>query len=287
MAERGLWFLRAGQSEDNNREESLQALALRLQPLLGERTRLTTDASLVPRERNEGLLKLDREAERLGLKRFNRKLEHLCRAYCFRKGAGVSGKFDTEAFAEDVLLLTYARLSDFDPARANFTTWLGSHILLRVYTTMQRAVDPTWQRPLPTTERGRQEQLTARELSRPRSLDGLTDESSEAHPPVGLGETIAAIEAGAEVDLLDEQCRERFVQALEGLEEPEKALLTRAYLYGESQKEIAQSLGRTRARVCQRLAAIADKLAALLGEDFEADCGNTAFCDALRREGGL
>lgn len=284
MAERGLWFFRVGHRDESNHEESLQEMALRLQPVLGERTRLSTNTSLTPRVRTERLLKLDREVERLGLKRFNCKLKHLCWAYCSRKGTG-SGRFDTEAFVEDVLLLTYARLPQFDPARANFATWLGAHILLRVYTTMQRAIDPTWQRPLPTTERGQQEQLTARALSRPRSLDGLTAESSEPDSSANLGEAIAACEVGAESELLEGQCRERFVRALERLDEPEQALLTRAYLHGESQKEIAQSLGRTRARICQRLSGIADKLAALLGEDFEADCGNTAFCDALRQEG--
>ena len=150
---------------------------------------------------------------------------------------------------------------------------------------MQRAIDPTWQRPLPTTERGRQEQLTAREFSRPRSLDKPAVESSEPDSNSDLGETMAASGADAESELLEGQCRERFVRALECLVESEKALLTRVYLHGESQKEIARSLGRTRARICQRLAAIADKLAVLLGEDFEPDCGNTAFCDALRQEG--
>ncbi|WP_041243722.1 sigma-70 family RNA polymerase sigma factor [Gloeobacter kilaueensis] len=285
MAERRSWFLRAGLGEPGQPEPSLQDLALRLQPLMGERMRLIADTALTPQRRTEGLFRLEREAERLGLRRFNQKLEQLCRAYCARKGASRSGRFDTEAFTEDVLLLTYARLFHFDPTKANFMTWLGSHILLRVYTTMQRSIDPTWQRPQATTERGRQEQWTARALAYPRSLDGVTPVSAfEPESGVDPGETIGAGEASAEAELLEEHCRERFLRALERLDDAEKALLTRAYLYGESQKEIAQSLGRTRARVCQRLRAIADKLAVLLGEDFEPDCGNTAFCAALRQE---
>lgn len=148
-----------------------QALALRLQPILRERQRLCADTAIDTERRSRHLRVLERDAQRQGLVQLHQRLALICRNYAARKGTGDSERFDIESFIEEVVLLTHARLPEFDPDKARFSTWFGSHILRQVYTDMQRRIDPSWQRPEPTTAAGRAERQVARRIARPDSLD--------------------------------------------------------------------------------------------------------------------
>ncbi|UFP92904.1 sigma-70 family RNA polymerase sigma factor [Gloeobacter morelensis] len=262
-----------------------QALALRLQPILRERQRLCADTAIDTERRSRHLRVLERDAQRQGLVQLHQRLALICRNYAARKGTGDSERFDIESFIEEVVLLTHARLPEFDPDKARFSTWFGSHILRQVYTDMQRRIDPSWQRPEPTTAAGRAERQVARRIARPDSLDRPVRLGAGGEESTSQAELInvSVSYPSAENSLIEEDCRDRFVEALAQLGEADKVLLTRLYLLGETQKEIAASLGRTPARICQRLRLICTRLAAVLGSGFEADCIDTQFCEALRR----
>lgn len=259
-----------------------EALALRLQPVLRERLNVCSNSTLCATERTRVLARLDREARGTGLEQFNRQIRAAARTYLSRKGTHIH-RLDAEVFMEEVLVLTHTRLTHFDPQRGRFSTWLGCHILLRVYTDMQRSIDPTWQRPKPTTAEGQLEHRNARGLATALSFDAPTDampglRGEDAPSLIGRVGTDAPGESG----LLEEQCRERFVWALNQLSEPQKALLTRVHVHGEPQKEVAHSLGLSPARVSQKLRDTCEQLGAILGREFHAECGETNFCEALR-----
>lgn len=258
-------------------------LALCLQPVLRERAAVCSDTALTAQKRLESLARLDRQARQVGLEQFNRELASACRVYFTRKKPQAGPRFELDIFTEEVLVLTHARLMHFDPQKGRFSTWLGSHILLRVYTDLQRSIDPTWRRPQPITPEGQLERRNAHQLTHALSLDrpvGTTDLGGNEE--LGLLDTLSASGAPVESGLLEEQCRVRFVWALAQLSDHQKALLTRVYIHGEAQKDIARSLGVAPARVCQKLRDICKQLAVLLGEDFREDCGESEFCEALR-----
>ncbi|BAC91382.1 sigma-70 family RNA polymerase sigma factor [Gloeobacter violaceus] len=263
--------------------DATHALVLQLQPILRERQRLCADTSIGTERRAQNLRILEREAQRQGLVQLHQRLALICRNYVARKGTGGPECLDIESFVEEVILLTHARLPEFNPDKARFSTWFGSHILRQVYTDMQRRIDPSWQRPEPTTAAGRAERQIARRIARPDSLDRPVRLSAGGDESTSQAELVSVSYPCVEDGLIEEDCRERFVEALEQLGEADKVLLTRLYLLGETQKEIAASLGRTPARISQRLRQICTRLAAALGSGFQEDCIDTQFCEALRR----
>jgi RNA polymerase sigma factor (sigma-70 family) len=250
----------------------LQSLALQLQPLANQRQLLCNNVHLDQHERQSRLRQLDLQAEKLDIRLFHRCLEAACRNYCQRLGK--ARYFELEDFIEEVLLLTHIRLVEFDPQRGRFSTWLGSHILRQSYTDLQRRIDPAWKRPPPQAANALFERAFSKQIAQAVSLESLAQRQAT---------DALAIPVEASESLLEEHCQERFWLALEALGEADRVLLTRIYLYGETQQEIASSLGRSKARISQRLKDICSRLAILLGSSFSEDCIDTQFCDVLRR----
>jgi RNA polymerase sigma factor (sigma-70 family) len=257
--------------------DALQALALALQPLLREREWVLIERALPAAERARRLGALGRRMRRAGLGEFHRLVERVCRSYCARYGGTVQCRFEVEDFVTEVLTLTCTQLVAFDPKVARFSTWFSTCVLPRVYSDMQRRIDPGWGRPQPKTDSGRLLRREAFNATRSLSLD----QTFGSDQPIS--ERVADPAGCAEKQLLEGQCQESFLQAVCCLGAAEQVLLRRVYVLHEPQKDIADALGVTPAAISLRLKRIYQRLADLLGEPFEAECADTHFCEALRR----
>ncbi|AGY59648.1 sigma-70 family RNA polymerase sigma factor [Gloeobacter kilaueensis] len=255
--------------------EALQQLAVVLQPVLRAREQVLSDPALPPSAKEQRLRQLAREARSGGLQDFNALLERVCRSYCRRYET--PARFEVDDFVTEVISLTYSQLALFDPQVARFSTWFSSCILPRVYSDMQRRINPSWGRPQPKTTQGNLARQEVLNIVRNLSLDQPT----EANRP--LGEVVADRAAPVETQLLEAQCQEYFLEAVGRLAEGEQWLLRRVYVLQEPQKDIAASLGITPAAISIRFKKIYRRLAELLGESFDSECGETQFCEALRR----
>lgn len=98
-------------------------------------------------------------------------------------------------------------------------------------------------RPAPVTERGRQQRRTALQLARAASAPRGT--SSGGDPPPELLEGIADDRSGIGDGLLEQQCREQFLQAVDRLSAADQLLLERIFLRGEVKQDVARSMGRS------------------------------------------
>ncbi|UFP94833.1 sigma-70 family RNA polymerase sigma factor [Gloeobacter morelensis] len=256
--------------------DMLHELAVRLQPLVWQWHVIRRETAITPAERNTKLARLEREANRAGMVEMHRLLRHLCRQYCSARNVAWEGRFDVQAFEEEVLLLLHERLPQFEPQRGRFSTWLSNHVLQEVFSSLQRRVNPRWGRPAPVTERGRQQRRTALQLARAASAPRGT--SSGGDPPPELLEGIADDRSGIGDGLLEQQCREQFLQAVDRLSAADQLLLERIFLRGEVKQDVARSMGRSPGRISQKLGEIKKRLAELLGPDFNDECGDTHFC---------
>ncbi len=246
--------------------------------MLRAREALLSDQSVLPTLRTQQLKALGREANAAGLSEFNSLIEKICRGYCRKYDTGLTARFEVEDFLSEVLILTYAQLTSFDPQVARFSTWFSACILPRVYSQMQRRVDPGWGRPQPKTVQGALARLEVANLARSFSLDQPLGESEQP-----FSERIADRGITGEAHLLEAQCQEYFLEAVRQLSEAEQILLRRVYVLQEAQKDIALSYGLTPAAISVRLKKIYARLAHLLGESFDSECGDTQFCEALRK----
>jgi RNA polymerase sigma factor (sigma-70 family) len=174
-------------------------------------------------------------------------------------------------------------LSEYDPAYP-FQCWFTSYILLPVYKSLGRSVVVTWESRVPKTEQGRFMRWQTLQLLSAQSMEDPAYASHQEDEYPTMAEIIPDQKGNPEDKVLDQQCRERFVQALQGLSETDQTLLTRIYLKNEMQKEVAQSVGITPGRISQKLKQIYDKLASELGEHFQDDCGQTSFCQGWCNE---
>lgn len=265
--------------------ESLQEIALKLQPLLARQEQIR-DVPMPPQVREQRLKELSRELVRAGIADFNRILEGVCCSYCRKHEADIATRFEVQDFVIEVQILTLSRLLQFDPRSAGFSTWFSICILPRVYTDIQRSLNPAWGRPQPRTAEGRAARQDVYNFANRLSLDQPVA-FMEANGPADSRETtfdrIPAANTSVEAGLLEQQCIDMFVQALQQLGVAERVLLRRLYVQQETQKAIAQSLGLTPAAVNVRLKKTCARLALLLGDAFKEECADTQFCDALRR----
>jgi RNA polymerase sigma factor (sigma-70 family) len=263
--------------------QRLQTLATQLQPVLRRWQQVVCDDSLPANERRELLHHLERQAQKANRSQFLQLIEKLCRSYCSRKKVGSHPGFDLELFIEEVKFLAMSRLSEYDPAYP-FQCWFTSYILLPVYKSLGRSVVVTWESRVPKTEQGRFMRWQTLQLLSAQSMEGPAYASHHEDDYPTMAEIIPDHKGNPEDKVLNQQCRERFVQALQGLSETDQTLLTRIYLKNEMQKEVAQSVGITPGRISQKLKQIYDKLASELGEHFQDDCGQTSFCQGWCNE---
>ncbi|UFP96548.1 hypothetical protein [Gloeobacter morelensis] len=260
----------------------LEELALQLQPLLHQWHQLRRSVHLDERQRAEGLHQLERRMRQVGLPHFHRLLRDLCGVYCKRRRAQSAGPgFETEFFADEVLLLVHERLPQFDPRLASFSTWLAKHVFLTVYRDLQRGFDPTWAQARPTTAAGLRQHRQAFAIAHAQSLDAPARPAPDSNDPFTWHEVLSSVDNAAEKALLEEHCRERFLQAVLGLSEADQLLLERVHLRGEAKQDVARSLGRTPGRISQKLGEIYRRLAGALGAQFLEECDGTDFCAAL------
>ncbi|WP_164929134.1 sigma-70 family RNA polymerase sigma factor [Gloeobacter violaceus] len=213
-------------------------------------------------------------------------LDRLCREFCRRSPAGSHPRFDAELLSEEVKLMVHARLPHFDPERGHFGPWFKVYVLLPVYKRLCSEIDADWGRRAPQTQGGRVRRWLKRWVHAPLSLDAPVGDARQDGELPALGETVASGGGGPETQLLEDQCRERFLRALERLAEAERVLIERVHLRGERQQEVARSVGLTPGRVSQKLKRAAGRLAETLEESFEDECGGTAFCRGLSDGGG-
>lgn len=264
--------------------ESLQELALKLQPLLARQEQIR-NVPMPPQVREQRLKELSRELVRAGIADFNRILEGVCCSYCRKHEADIANRFEVQDFVIEVQILTLSRLLQFDPRSAGFSTWFSTCILPRIYTDVQRSLNPAWGRPQPRTAEGRAARQEVYNFANRLSLDQPV--TFRGVGPRDSVETtfdrLSALNPSAEAGLLEQQCIDMFVQALQQLGVAERVLLRRLYVQQETQKAIAQSLGLTPAAVNVRLKKTCARLALLLGDAFKEECADTQFCEALRR----
>jgi len=256
----------------------LQALAVALKPLVAEREALLAERTLTALERERRLREVARRSREAGLDEFHRLIEKVCRGYCSRYPQQAAGRFEVEDFVTEVMALTFSQLVNFEPQVARFSTWFSSCILPRVYSDMQRRINPSWGRPQPKTAEGQRARLEVLNIVRNISLDQPTAISDQP-----FAERVADRQPSSETQILESQCQEYFLAAVAQLGEAERVLLRRVYVLQEAQKDIAASLGITPAAISLRLKKTYSRLAALLGEPFEAECADTQFCEALKR----
>ncbi|AGY58261.1 sigma-70 family RNA polymerase sigma factor [Gloeobacter kilaueensis] len=264
-----------------SKAEQLHQLAVVLQPIERKRQQVVAAAGLSSTEKIQCLGRLEREASRAGLGEFHGVLERLCREFCRRSPAGSHPRFDAELLSEEVKLMVHARLPQFDPERGHFGPWFKVYVLLPVYKRLCSEIDVDWGRRVPQTDGGRVRRWLRRWAHAPLSLDAPVGTTQQDGDLPALGETVASKEGSPENQLLEDQCRERFLRALERLAEAERLLVERVHLRGERQQEVARSVRLTPGRVSQKLKRAAERLAEILGENFEDDCGGTAFCRGL------
>ncbi len=257
--------------------DALQTIALQLLPIFQARKRILTDATLSAQERGQRLQSLDRQARLQGLPKFTELLARVCasRPQVYSNGHPI----DCEEFASQVTLLTLDRIVDYNPEAARFSTWLSRSILPHVYSAMQRQVNPAWGRPAPKTERGEAQRQQVNQLARSYSLD----QPLAGTERTSLAEVTPDRRPSAEAHLLEGQCRDCFLSAIDRLQESERVLLKRVYVHEESQKQIAASLGITSAAISIQLKKVHRKLFELLGTPFQEECADTQFCESLRR----
>ncbi|WP_164928964.1 RNA polymerase sigma factor [Gloeobacter violaceus] len=265
-----------------SRAEVLEELTLQLQPVLQQWHQLRRDMLLDEQQRAEQLHQLERQMRQAGLPRFHRLLREVCRAYCSgRRTQGAEPGFEAEVFAEEVLLLVHERLPQFDPRLASFSTWLAKHVFLKIYRDLQRSYNPTWAQSRPSTAMGLRQHRQAFAIARAQSLDAPARAGADNDDPFTLQEILSSVDNAAEKALLEEYCRERFLQAVLGLSEADQLLLERVHLRGEAKQDVARSLGRTPGRISQKLGEIYRRLAGVLGAQFLEECDGTGFCAAL------
>ncbi|UFP94466.1 sigma-70 family RNA polymerase sigma factor [Gloeobacter morelensis] len=257
--------------------QRLHTLAVQLQPVLRRWRQIACDGSVAAAARRALLRDLDKEARQANRAEFLQLVERLCRGYCSRKKVGSHPAFDLELFVEEVKVLALSRLEEFDPAYP-FHGWFTSYILLPVYKSLGRSVVVTWENRTPRTEQGRFARWQAQQLLSARSMAGPFYAENHQEEYLAMAEWVPDPKALPEDELLEQHCRERFVEALKSLNESEQTLLTRICLRGELQKEVARSVGLTPGRISQKLKHIYEKLARELGEHFRHDCGQTSFC---------
>ncbi|MBC7879786.1 MAG: sigma-70 family RNA polymerase sigma factor [Anaerolineae bacterium] len=257
--------------------DALQKLAISLQPLFQERERVLGEAPSPTRDQR--LQDLGRRMRLAGLERFHQLIERVCRSHCAKYDASRTSRFEVEDFVIEVLTLTCAQLPTFDPKTARFSTWFSACILPRIYSEMQRRINPSWGRPQPKTQEGQWARQEVMNIVRNVSLDQPTSTDSTQT----YADRVADQHSSSEMQILEEQCRAYFLQAIAQLSEAEQVLFRRVYVLQEPQKEIAQALGVTPAAISQRLKKTYQRLAELLGMTFEAECAETQFCEALRK----
>ncbi|MBC7880652.1 MAG: sigma-70 family RNA polymerase sigma factor [Anaerolineae bacterium] len=266
--------------------DALHELAVRLQPLVRQWHAVRRETAIAFAERAAQLARLERAANRVGMVEMHRLLRHLCRQYCNARNTAQGGSFDVEVFEEEVLLLLHERLPQFEPQRGRFSTWLSHYILQEAFSSLQRSVNPRWGRPAAITERGRLQQQTARHLAQATSASRAVGSGGDAPPD--LLEGICAVPSDLGETLLEQQCHEQFLQAVEQLSEANRLLLERIFLRSEVKQDVARSMGCSPGRISQKLSDIKKRLAELLGPDFNDECGETSFCcgaQCARRQG--
>jgi RNA polymerase sigma factor (sigma-70 family) len=256
--------------------DALHELAVRLQPLVRQWHAVRRETAIAFAERAAQLARLEREANRAGMVEMHRLLRHLCRQYCNARNTAHGGCFDVEVFEEEVLLLLHERLPQFEPQRGRFSTWLSHYVLQEAFSSLQRSINPRWGRPAAITERGRLQQQTARQLAQATSASRAVGSGGDPLPD--LLEGICAMPSDLGDSLLEQQCHEQFLQAVEQLSEANRLLLERIFLRGEVKQDVARSMGCSPGRISQKLSDIKKRLAELLGPDFNDECGDTSFC---------
>jgi RNA polymerase sigma factor (sigma-70 family) len=263
--------------------QRLHNLATQLQPVLCKWREVARDPALDAAERRGMLRQLEKQAQRANRSEFLHLIERLCRSYCSRKKVGSHPCFDLELFIEEVKLLALSRIEEFDPTYP-FQCWFTSYILLPVYKSVGRSVVVTWEQRTPKTAQGRFARWQALQVLTAQSMEGPAYRSfvEEEHPTVA--DLVPDEKANPENEVLERDCRERFVQALRKLNETEQTLLTRICLNGELQKQVAQTVGLTPGRISQKLKQIYEKLACTLGDHFDRDCAQTSFCQGWWNE---
>lgn len=256
--------------------DALHELAVRLQPLVRQWHAVRRETAIAFAERAAQLARLERAANRAGMVEMHRLLRHLCRQYCNARNTAKGGSFDVEVFEEEVLLLLHERLPQFEPQRGRFSTWLSHYVLQEAFSSLQRRINPRWGRPAAITERGRLQQQTARHLAQATSASRAV--GSGGDPPPDLLESIGAGPSDLGDTLLEQQCHEQFLQAVDQLSEANRLLLERIFLRDEVKQDVARSMGCSPGRISQKLSDIKKRLAELLGPDFNDECGDTSFC---------
>lgn len=254
----------------------LDDLACKLKPLFRQREALCCSRELSWQARQNAVAAVEAKLRETGLAIFVSKVSQICYDFLRRNDFWRLGStpLDSEDFVMEALIrLTAGKLQEFEPDRARFVTWFKSGVLRTTFAEMKRRQNPYWGRTQLMGERAQQSRSQARAVASPASLDGLVG----GEGGTTLKELLGSNSRLPEFAVLEEQCAQRFRDALRALSPEEQVLVERAYIFDEKHEAIARSLGVTRAAVTRRLGRICARLLEQLGDSFCEDCRGTDF----------